>query len=151
MIQKKDTKNQSGRQLLTVVAAITALSMLLVAGLAAAGWIERIDARVADWVSRGGREGYGKMLPGWVPWSVAACGAAGVCLAILGTVGGWRWAVLWLGALAVVAGWAPVLSLAAHVPEIAAPWIACFWSGMCAMVYAWRHRMPSDSRPEERP
>lgn len=149
MIQKKDTKSQSTGGVAAAVTAITALSMLLVAGLAATGWIERIDARVAEWVSRGGREGYGKVLPVWVPWGAAVCGAAGLSVAILGTVRGWRWPVLWVGALAVVAGWAPVLSLASHAPEISAPWIACFWSGLCAMVHASRHRMPCDPRPEE--
>lgn len=148
-MKQKAKENQSEGNVVTTVVAITALSMLLVAGLAAAGWIDRIDGRIAGWVSRGGREAYGKVLPGWVVWCAAAGAAAGLSVAILETLRGWRWLVLWIGGLVVVAGWAPVLSLAAHAPEVAAPWIACFWSGLCAMIYASRHRMPCDPRPEE--
>lgn len=125
--------------------AIVALSMLLVAGLALAGWIDRIDGRVGEWVSRGGRQVYAKELPAWLPWLAGAVLAAGLAGAILATPGGWRRVVLWLVTLVIVAAWAPVLSLAAHQPAITVPWIACLWAGFCAMVHASRHRMPCDA------
>jgi hypothetical protein len=52
--------------------------------------------------------------------------------------------MLWLTAVVVVAGWAPVLVLAARAPDIGAPLIAVLWSGICAVVYAGNHRMAVD-------
>jgi hypothetical protein len=52
--------------------------------------------------------------------------------------------LLWLSAVILVAAWAPVLSLAARAPDIAAPLVATIWSGICALVYVSRHRMPVD-------
>jgi hypothetical protein len=54
---------------------------------------------------------------------------------------------LWISALVLVAAWAPVLSLAAHAPEIAAPWITTLWSGICGLIYAANHHMACDDKP----
>jgi hypothetical protein len=63
---------------------------------------------------------------------------------MLATPGGWRRFVLWITSVVLVSAWAPVLSLAAHAPEISAPWIAAVWSGVCALVYTANHRMPCE-------
>jgi hypothetical protein len=49
-----------------------------------------------------------------------------------------------MSAVILVFAWAPVLSLAARAPDIAAPCCATLWSGICALVYASRHKMPAD-------
>jgi hypothetical protein len=128
-------------------AAIGALSILLAAGLELLGLVDRMNAGIAGLVSRNGAEKFPKHLPFWCIWLAAVVFAFGLALAILGTPGFGRRGVLWISALFVITGWAPVLSLAAHAPEIAAPWIATMWSGVCALVYACSHRMAGDQSP----
>ena len=128
-------------------AAIGGLSMVLAAGLALLGVIERANAGIAGMVSRNGAETFPKQVPEWCVWLVAACFAFGLAFAILGTPGHWRRVVLWITAVVLVAAWAPVLSLASHAPAVAAPWIATVWSGVCSLVYAGNHRMPCDEIP----
>jgi hypothetical protein len=89
-----------------------------------------------------------KSLPDGVLWLAAVIFAFGLAFVILGTPGTWRRVVLWVTSLVLIAGWAPVLGLAAHAPEIGGPFIAALWSGACALVYAGNHRMPSDESPE---
>lgn len=128
-------------------AAIGGLSIVLAAGLTALGAIDRVNASVAGWVSRGGAERFPKQLAdGWI-WLATLVFAFGLSFAMLGTPGQWRRIVLWLTSAVLVAAWAPVLSLASHAPEIAAPWIATVWSGVCSLVYAANHRMAADPKP----
>jgi len=133
--------------------AIGGLSLVLAAGLAALRALDRLNAVIADMVSRGGAEKFPKHLPDWLVWLAAVVFAFGVAFAILGTSGQWRRAVFWITSVVLVSTWAPVLSLAAHAPDIAAPWIATVWSGVCALVYAANHRMASDpfSSPADEP
>jgi hypothetical protein len=127
-------------------AAIGGLSIALAAGLAALGALDRVNAAIAGLVSRGGAEKFPKQVAdGWV-WLAAVIFAFGLAFAMLGTAGQWRRVVLWLTAIVLVAAWAPVLSLAAHAPEIAAPWIATVWSGVCSLVYAANHQMAVDQK-----
>ena len=126
-------------------ATIGALSMILAAGLEMLGFLNRLNGEIARIVGRDGAETFPKHLPAWGIWLAAGAFAFGLATAILGTPGHGRRAVLWISAMVLVAAWAPVLSLAAHAPDIAAPWIATVWSGSCAMVYAANHRMPCDS------
>ena len=125
-------------------AAIGGLSLGLAAGLELLGVLARVNAGIARIVSRGGAEKFPKHVPDWCVWLAAALLACGLAAAILGTPGPVRRVILWLSAVVLVAAWAPVLSLAAHAPEIGAPWIATLWSGVCAIVYSARHRMPCD-------
>ena len=127
--------------------AIGGLSLVLAAGLAALRALDRLNAAIAGMVSRGGAETFPKHLPDWLVWLAALVFAFGTAFAILGSPGHWRRVTLWITAVVLVSTWAPVLSLAAHAPEIAAPWIATVWSGVCALVYSSRHHMPSDSHP----
>ncbi len=129
---------------LVPAAAIGGLSLVLAAGLEMLGILRRANSGIARLVSRDGMEKFPSHLPDLVVWLAAALFAFGLAAAVLATPGTWRRVVLWITASVLVAAWAPVLSLAAHAPEIAAPWIATLWSGVCAIVYSSNHRMPAD-------
>lgn len=142
--RNKAAHPQPAGHVLLPVAAIGALSLGLAAGLELFGILSRVNDGIARIVSRGGAETFPKQLPGWSVWLAAALLVFGLAAAILNTPGPGRRVILWLSAIVLVAAWAPVLSLAAHAPEIGAPWIATLWAGVCAMVYTARHRMPCD-------
>lgn len=131
-------------------AAIGGLSMVLAAGLELLGVLAGVDAVIARMVSRGGAETFPNTLPDWSVWLATTVFAFGGAIAILGTPGGLRRGLLWLSSVVLVAAWAPVLGLAAFAPDIAAPCVATIWSGICALVYASRHTMPTD-QPESGP
>jgi hypothetical protein len=142
--RNKPAQTHPAGSVLLPAAAIGILSLGLAAGLELLGVLARVNAGIARIVSRGGAEKFPQQLPDWGVWLTAALLAFGLAAAILGTPGAFRRVILWLSAVVLVAAWAPVLSLAAHAPEIAAPWIATLWSGVCAIVYTARHRMPCD-------
>ncbi len=147
-------KRKSSRtpgHVLVPAAAIGGLSLALVAGLAALGLLERMNAEIARLVSRNGAETFPKHLPAWSVWLATVAFSCGLAAAILSTPGQGRRGILWISSIVLTAAWAPVLSLAAHAPDIAAPWIATLWSGACAMVYATNHRMAGDPSPPTRP
>ena len=123
---------------------IGSLSILLVAGLALPGILDRLNEMIARMTAEGGGAGFPRSLPVWGVWLFTLFVSYAVPFAILGAPGTWRRCMLWFTALVLVTGWAPVLVLAAHAPDIAAPWIATLWSGVCALVYAANHRMPAD-------
>ena len=148
-LQKTPHQRPDGH-VLVPAAAIAGLSLVLSAGLAALGALERVNSAIAMYVSRGGAEHFPKQVPAWCIWFAAAALAFGLALSILGTPGNWRRAVLWITASVLVAAWAPVLSLASHAPDIAAAWIATIWSGVCSMVYAVNHNMAVDQETSSR-
>lgn len=119
--------------------AIGGLSFMLVAGLAALGVLDHVNAEITRLVSRGGLEKFPKHLPRGADWLAGMVVSFAIAAAILGTPGHLRRFLLWITSVVLVGAWAPALSLAAHAPEIAVPWIACIWSGVCAMVYAANH------------
>ena len=122
--------------------AIGAMALVLAAGFGVLGLMDRADSLIADSLKlKGGTMEY---LPEWVVWSAAAIGSFGLSLVILLVPGNWRRLVLWVTALAVIAGWAPVLVLASREPVVAVPLLATFWSGLCAFVYASKHHMAVD-------
>lgn len=123
---------------------IGSMSILLVAGLALLGILDRLDDSVARMAGENGGGSFPKSLPIWCVWLFTLFVSYAVPFAILEAPGTWRRFMLWFTALVLVTGWAPVLVLAAHAPDIAAPWIATLWSGVCALVYAGNHRMPAD-------
>lgn len=124
--------------------AIGALSIVLVAGLALLGFLARVNAAVSKIASQGESVVYPKSLPEWAVWLAAVVFSFALAFAILSVPGTWRRVVLWVSAAVLTAGWAPVLVLASHAPYVAGPFIAVFWSGVCALVYAGNHRMPAD-------
>lgn len=133
---------------LVPAAAIGSLSILLAAGLGALGFLERVDQMLSRMVAQGGKVDFPKSLPDGLLWLAAGFFAYGLSFVILSVPGTWRRVVMWLTTLTLVAGWVPVLALAAHAPEIGGPFIAALWSGVCALVYAGNHRMPCDEAPE---
>lgn len=128
-------------------AAIGLLSVLLVAGLGLLGILDQVDLTISNIVSQGKWMAFPKALPAWALWLATVLFAFGLSFTILNVPGTWRRVMLWITAVLVVAGWAPVLGLAAYAPEVAAPLIATLWSGLCALVYAGNHRMPCDATP----
>ncbi|MEO5916879.1 MAG: hypothetical protein ABIS50_21805 [Luteolibacter sp.] len=144
MSRRAVTKPRPAGHVLVPATIMGSLSLLLVAGLSVLGIMNRLDLLISKMVSHGKLETFPKSLPEWSLWLAAFVFAFGLSFSILSVPGGWRRVMLWLTALVVVAGWAPVLSLAAHAPEIAMPWIATLWSGVCALVYAGNHRMDCD-------
>lgn len=118
--------------------------MALAVGLELLGVLARMNLWITHLVSRDGAETFPKTLPDWWCWSAATVFAFGVSFTIFGTPGQLRRGLLWVSALLLVAAWAPVLSLSARSPDIAAACITTFWSGICALVYASRHDMPAD-------
>ena len=145
MTRDKNHHFRSTGHVLVPATTIGALSMILAGGLEMLGFLIRANTEIARLTARNGKENFPNHLPAWCIWLAAGGFAFGLATAVLGTPGHGRRAVLWISALVLVAAWAPVLSLAAHAPDIAAPWIATLWSGICAMVYAANHRMACDA------
>lgn len=135
-------------------ALIGGLAVLLAAGLHALKVLARIDALVAARLSEALGQttaaGFAKSLPEWLIWSGTVVIAFGLALAMLSAPGNWRRVVLWLTTLILVAAWAPVLALAAHVPTVSAPVIAVIWVGLCVWFHARTHILPAD-QPEAPP
>jgi hypothetical protein len=130
--------------------AIGALSVALVSGLHGLGLLAQFDSWVAGWLMLPGAGGFSKSLPAVVVWAATVFMALGLSFALLSVAGFWRRIILWVSSLAIIAGWGPVLSLAAHAPEIGAPFIAALWSGICALVYSSRHLMAADAVAESK-
>lgn len=118
------------------VLAIGGLSLALVLGLHALGVIERANQWIAAAVSRDGLEDFPKSLPPLAIWLATAAFPCLLAAAMLAIPCQSRRMILWISSLIVTAAWAPVLSLASHSPDIAAPWIATAWAGFCATIHA---------------
>lgn len=131
-------------QVLVPAVSISSLSIVLVAGLGLLGILSRVNLAIAKLVSQGKSVVFPKSLPEWSVWLAAVVLSFALSFAILSVPGTWRRVVLWITAVVLVGGWAPVLGLAAHTPGIGAPFVAVLWSGVCALVYAGSHRMPAD-------
>jgi hypothetical protein len=129
---------------LVPAAVIGSLSILLAVGLSALHILDRVDLAIGKWMSQGKPAGFPKALPEWAVWLAVVLLTFGLASAILSVAASWRRVVLWITTAALVAAWAPVLALAAHAPDIAAPLIAVIWSGVCALIYAGNHRMACD-------
>jgi hypothetical protein len=140
----KTTQPSPAGHVLVPASAIGSLSILLVVGLGALGMLGRVNLAVAQMVGQEEFPSFPKALPEWFVWLVTVASAFSLSFAILNIPGTWRRLVIWITALVLTAGWAPALGLSAHAPAIAAPFIAVLWSGVCAVVYASKHRMPVD-------
>jgi hypothetical protein len=131
-------------QVLVPAIAIGSLSLVLAIGLRALGILTQLDAAVATWVPSIDGKTFPKSLPDWSLYLVATLFATALPLAMLSVSGTWRRLVLWVTTLVLIASWAPVLCLAARAPEVAMPFIAALWAGVCSLVYASNHRMACD-------
>lgn len=132
------------------VVAIGCMAALLAAGLGAVGLLGRMDFALGEVFSTISPPEASRGLPVVVPWVAVVLISFALPLVMLSVPGMWRRVVLWVSALALVAGWAPVLALAARQPVVSGVFIATFWCGLCSLVYASRHRMPCDPRPVRR-
>jgi len=136
---------------LATTAFIGSLALVLAAGLAALGLTDMADAAAADWLRRAiqpeATVGFPKALPAWALWLATALLSYVLAFVMLEVPSTWRRLVLWLTTLGLVAAWAPVLGLAAHAPQLAAPLLATLWSGGCTLVYTHSHRMPCEDEP----
>jgi hypothetical protein len=151
VILKKPQNPPPEGHVLVPAAAIGALSVLLAAGLEVMRILEPVDRMISKLVSQGAVQNFPKALPAWSVWLATVVLAFWLPFAILSVAGTWRRLILWITAMVLVAGWAPVLALAAHFPDIGAPFIATLWSGVCALVYAGGHRMASDGLNDRKP
>ena len=151
MSGKKSIPAPEARQVRVTAWLIGLLSILLAGGLKVLGILDRVDLMIASTVAQGKGQDFPKSLPAVLLWLVAFGLALGIAFAILHVPGTWRRVMLWLTALILIAGWAPVLSLATHYPAVAAPWIATLWSGFCALVYARNHCLPCDRLLDDPP
>jgi lipoprotein signal peptidase len=136
---------------LLAAAVIGSLSLLLAVGLSLLGHLARLDRVISTLMAQGKNAEFPKTLPEWALWLATVIFAFGLAFSILSVPGTWRRVVLWVTTLVLVAAWAPVLSLAAHSPQVTAPFIAAWWSGVCALVYAANHRMACDESAEKSP
>lgn len=150
---KRDERDDAHRAGYVLVpgAAIGSMSLILAAGLDLLGFLEHADRVIAGFVSRNGAEKFSKELPEAVIWITTWVFAFGVAWAVLAVPGHARRWLLCFSTLFMVLAWAPVLSLAAHRPDVAAPFIATLWSGLCAMFYTIKHRMPGDESSNKNP
>ncbi len=137
--------------MLVPAAAIGAMSVLLAVGLDVLGIMGAVNQMISKLVSHGAVQSFTKALPVWAVWLVTVVLSFGLPLAVLAVAGTWRRLVLWITAMVLMAGWAPVLALASHFPDIGAPFIVTLWSGVCGLVYASSHRMESDGTAKKEP
>lgn len=149
MTMRKNPQPHPVGHVLFPAAAIGSLSVLLAVGLSLLGIMARVDRVISMLMAQGKQAGFPKALPEWTLWLATLVFAYGLAFALLSVPGTWRRLVLWITALVLVAGWAPVLSLAAHAPQVSAPFIAVLWSGVCALVYAENHQMGCDQSAEK--
>lgn len=83
-------------------------------------------------------------LPHWYGGVLILLVSFGLASAMLASPASWRRLVLWLSTVLVLLGWGPALALAGKQIDIAAPVVAAMISGVCALIYGTRHRLPCD-------
>lgn len=150
---KRDEQHDARRagHVLMPGTAIGSMSLILAVGLELLGFLKHANRMVADIVSRGGAETFPKHLPDAVVWVATWIFAFAAAWAVLAAPGRVRRLFLCFAFLFMVLSWAPVLSLAAHRPDVAAPFVATLWSGLCALFYTINHRMPGDESSKKAP
>lgn len=122
--------------------SIGTMSLVLVVGLDLLGVWNPLDAGATAWTERLG-DGMRDVPAGMVLF-MTMLGAYGLPLLMLASPQWWRRVILWMSALCLTAAWLPVLALASWKLPPCMPVMAVLWSGLCAMVYAQRHRLPCE-------
>lgn len=106
--------------------------------------LEKVDV----WLVRElGGNGWGMALeemPTWCSGVMILVVSFGLACAMLASPASWRRIVLMLSAMLVLLGWVPALALAGRQIDIAAPLVAAMLSGLSALGYGARHRLPCD-------
>lgn len=124
---------------------IGTMSLGLALGMGLLGFWDRLNALANGWTSQlgaGMRE-----VPANAVLLIAMVMAYAPAFLLLSTPTNWRRIVIWLSFLLVGLAWLPVLALAAWQLPPAMPMAAGIWSGLCALIYASRHRLPCDGLP----
>jgi hypothetical protein len=127
--------------------AIGGMSLALAAGFHFLGLLGRIERALLTIPGQLGLSGEPQVFPASIAWSVAAALAFVLPWLLLQSPASWRRAVLWLTVLALIFGWIPVMGLAAQWCPLAPSLVAVGWSGLCALIYGARHRMPCEGVP----
>ncbi len=127
--------------------AIGGMSLALAAGFHFLGLLGRIERALLTIPGQLGLSGEPQVFPAAIAWSVAAALAFVLPWLLLQSPASWRRAVLWLTVLALIFGWIPVMGLAAKWCPLAPSLVAVGWSGLCALIYGARHRMPCEGVP----
>lgn len=115
----------------------------LALGMNVLGFWSGLDERATAWMARLG-DGIREIPTLWVLLLTVASAYLLPCL-MLSTPQSWRRLVLWLSFLLVTLAWLPVLALASWKLPPCMPMVALLWSGLCAFIYARRHRLPCES------
>lgn len=114
----------------------------LAVGMDSLGFWQSLDESATAWTVRLG-EGMRDVPVAWVLLLTVFCAYA-LPLLILSSPQWWRRLVLWCSLLMVTLAWLPVLALASWKLPPCMPLAALLWSGLCAMIYAQRHRLPCE-------
>lgn len=117
---------------------------MLAVGFQALGLMDRFDTGFLGWVSSFGLGGNPVVMSAWIGWGIAIVIGFALPLVILETPAHWRRMVLWASTLVLVVGVMPILALAARWWTQSPAIVAVLWSGLCATIYAARHRMPCE-------
>jgi hypothetical protein len=125
-------------------ASIGVLSLALAVGFQAPGWLGRVERGLLAVPGKLGLAGEPTLLPQELAWTAAAGLALVFPWLILQTPAHWRRIVLWLTVLALLLGWVPVMALAERWCPLAPSLVVVLWGGLCALIYAARHRMPCE-------
>lgn len=134
--------------LAVITAGVMALGLAI--GLKWLGLMARIDGLFLSAFSPDAMKAPDRPLEPIILWSATTALAFALPAVILNVPGLWRRIVLWGLTLLLTLFWAPVLVLAARMPEISAALVAVIWSGVCAMFYTINHVLPVDMpEPEQ--
>lgn len=114
-------------------------------GMDSLGFWNALDENATAWTSRLGN-GMRDVPAHWV-LVLTVVSAYALPFLMLSTPQSWRRMVLWLSFLFVTLAWLPVLALASWKLPPCMPVVALLWSGLCAFIYAQRHRLPCEEIP----
>lgn len=122
---------------------IGTMALVLVVGMDTLGFWEGLDSWATGWTARLG-EGM-RDVPASMVLLMTFILAYALPMLMLSTPQWWRRLILWVSLALLTAGWLPVLALASWKLPPSLPMIALLWSGLCALIYAHRHRLPCET------
>ena len=114
----------------------------LAVGMDSLGFWSGPDAWATAWTARLG-DGIHDVPAMWV-LLLTVVSAYALPLLMLSSAQWGRRVVWWCSLLMVTVAWLPVLALASWKLPPCMPLVALLWSGLCALIYAQRHRLPCE-------
>jgi hypothetical protein len=121
---------------------IGTMAVGLAVGMDSLGFWHALDERATAWTARLG-DGMRDVPAMWV-LLLTVVSAYALPILMLSSPQWWRRVVLWCSLLMVTVAWLPVLALASWKLPPCMPLVALLWSGLCALIYAQRHRLPCE-------